>query len=287
MPVPHFLETLLDRPIAYHRVFFDLTDSIKAALMLSQAVYWSKRTKDEEGWFYKSRHEWRAETGMTREEQEGARRILRQLGCWQEKLHGVPGRLFYRIDFNILYQKLWALNEAQGGKPANLMAENPPTRERKTTQQAGGKPPSKQAKKPPTFITEITAETTSEKQQKTRANGTAAAAAKSKFTETLILDYLDEVKPNNQTRNAGLAHKLWLTGSDDHLVERWQQKRQQPVVTPKPPVVDLDVTLYTARSLLKFGIQKNWEREHLPVIIAELSTDPRHADVVEQLKGLL
>ncbi len=59
-----------------------------------------------------------------------------------------------------------------------------------------------------------------------RANeNTAATAAKSEFTETLILDYLEERKPNNQARNPGLAHKLWLTGEDDHLIARWQQKQ--------------------------------------------------------------
>ena len=38
---------LLDRPIAYHRIFARLTGSVHAALMLSQAVYWQNRATSE------------------------------------------------------------------------------------------------------------------------------------------------------------------------------------------------------------------------------------------------
>jgi hypothetical protein len=136
------MKGLLDRPIAYHRCLFKLTHSIKAALMLSQAIFWSKRTKDEDGWFYKSRYEWQSETDLTREEQEGARRILRQLGFWQEKLQGVPGRLFYRVDLNLLYQKLIELHEQEAEKHANKLG--------KTRQLESGKPASKLVKNYPT-----------------------------------------------------------------------------------------------------------------------------------------
>jgi hypothetical protein len=33
---------LLDRPIAFHRIFVELTGSVLAAVMLSQAFYWSR-----------------------------------------------------------------------------------------------------------------------------------------------------------------------------------------------------------------------------------------------------
>ena len=133
MPTPHFLETLLDRPIAFHRVFFDLTQSVKAALLLSQALYWSRRTKDETGWFYKSREEWFAETGLFRYEQESARGILRQLDVWEEKREGTPARLFYRVNFDNLYLKLVQLHEEARRETTNKMAENQPTRRRKTS----------------------------------------------------------------------------------------------------------------------------------------------------------
>lgn len=93
---------LLDRPIAFHRIFVTLTGSITAALMLSQGVYWSLRTNDEEGWFWKTQEEWVEETGLTRKEQENARKKLRDLKFWQEELRGVPAKLHYRIDSDLL-----------------------------------------------------------------------------------------------------------------------------------------------------------------------------------------
>jgi hypothetical protein len=68
---------LLDRPITFHRCFVDVTGSINAALMLSNAVYWTNKLPEErDGWFHKSLEEWTAETGMTRREQDTARERL-------------------------------------------------------------------------------------------------------------------------------------------------------------------------------------------------------------------
>ena len=91
------IETLLDRPIAYHRVFVDVTGSVTAAVMLSQAVYWSKRTKDGDGWFWKTQAEWTEETGLSRSEQETARKRLVECGVWEEERRGIPARLFFRV----------------------------------------------------------------------------------------------------------------------------------------------------------------------------------------------
>ena len=56
---------LLDRPIAYHRVFVTLTGSVKAAVLLSQAVYWQKRAKQTDGWWYKTAEDWEDETVLS------------------------------------------------------------------------------------------------------------------------------------------------------------------------------------------------------------------------------
>lgn len=89
---------LLDRPIAFHRCFVDIGCGITGALMLSQAVYWSKRTRDGDGWFYKTQAEWMEETGLSRTEQEKARRTLRALGVIDEVRKGVPAKLYYRVN---------------------------------------------------------------------------------------------------------------------------------------------------------------------------------------------
>lgn len=94
------IEHLLGRPIAFHRSFLALTRDPAAAIMLSQAWYWTlnKEAQKREGWFYKSAVEWTSETGLTRDQQRRARSILRSTGMWKEELLGVPATLHFKID---------------------------------------------------------------------------------------------------------------------------------------------------------------------------------------------
>jgi len=61
-----------------------------------QGWYWSKRTSDENGWFYKTVVEWEEETGLTRSEQETARKHLKDI--LDVELRGVPATLYYRVN---------------------------------------------------------------------------------------------------------------------------------------------------------------------------------------------
>ncbi|HEC2625677.1 TPA: hypothetical protein R2K43_000835 [Raoultella planticola] len=131
---------LLDRPIAFQRSFIRLNIGVTAALFLSQMTYWTNRS-DDDGWVYKTQEEWEEETGLSRYEQEGARKKLRSIGVLLEKKKGVPARLFYKIDNDVLFQALAA---------ANKDAEKPHTGMRKTSKQVSGKPAN--------FLTENTTE---------------------------------------------------------------------------------------------------------------------------------
>lgn len=125
---------LLDRPVAYQRCFVRLGIGVTGALMLSQAVYWSKRTDDKQGWFYKSQEEWEEETGLSRTEQETARKRLIKAGVMEEDRRGLPARLFYRVRTEELEAKLLATTSRKPrlrkscnqecGKPADQSAEN-------------------------------------------------------------------------------------------------------------------------------------------------------------------
>lgn len=130
MNLPELLETLLERPIAFHRIFAKLTGSVTAGIMLSQAYYWSKNetVKQRDGWFYKGRAEWTAETTLTRYEQESARAKLRKAGFWFEDIRDHPARLYFKVDMNLLAEAV------------RQLVENQPTRWWKTSQQGGGKP---------------------------------------------------------------------------------------------------------------------------------------------------
>lgn len=100
------IDKILDRPIAFHRVFKTITGSTVAALMLSQAWYWSSRTSDSDGWFYKTQSEWEDETGLSRTEQETARKRLKELKILDEELRGVPARMYYRVNKESVYELL-------------------------------------------------------------------------------------------------------------------------------------------------------------------------------------
>lgn len=141
------LTDLMDRPIAFQRAFVRIGAGITGALMLSQAIYWSRRTTADGGWFYKSQVEWEEETGLTRYEQEGARKALAKLGILEETRSGVPARLYYRVNPKALR--------------AILIGENPQTGQLVNPSQDWGNSPNKKGENSQT-LTETTTETTAE-----------------------------------------------------------------------------------------------------------------------------
>lgn len=140
------IQSLLGRPVAFHRVFVTLTGSVTAAIMLSQAIYWQGVAEGQDkAWFYKTREQWEAETGLSRWEQEGARKALRSASkdnpFWIEQQYGMDRKLWYRVDFEALWDALTECLKAEkagrknlpsnGGKPSYPSEEKPPMEERK------------------------------------------------------------------------------------------------------------------------------------------------------------
>ena len=92
---------LLGRHIAFHRRLVDVTGNVKAALFLSQVLYWTQRGRDvaeRGGWFYKTADQWDRETGLSAKEQAHARERLRQIAVIEEQRAGLPARLHFRLD---------------------------------------------------------------------------------------------------------------------------------------------------------------------------------------------
>ncbi|MDR8398427.1 hypothetical protein NE850_18975 [Paraburkholderia sp. USG1] len=89
------------RPIAFGTRLARITGHPKDAMLLSQLVYWTRRGRDvgvNGGWIHKTREHWFAETGLSREEQENARRRLRRMNLVTEWRGGRPACLHYRLD---------------------------------------------------------------------------------------------------------------------------------------------------------------------------------------------
>lgn len=186
---------LLDRPIAFNRTFVDLGLGITGALMLSQCVYWSTRTKDSDGWFYKTQSEWTEETGMTRREQETARKKLVSKGYVEEVRRGVPCKTYYRLDREALEAALMQVAQKRHSsmaESANQECTNsPPSMAESAKLDCTDAPISDGGKRQ--TITEITTETTAESTQK-GAPGTSPAASEG--------DYLGADEPQSCSRQS-------------------------------------------------------------------------------------
>lgn len=143
---------LLDRPIAYQPSFAQLrVGKVKTgpvgAVLLSQFVYW--HNKMDGRWFYKTRIEIAKETGLSRDEQETARKRLVAIGVLDEQLRGAPATMHFKIDADRLEALLLALAQEE-----SQLVETPPTRLRKPHQLDGGNAPNKLVETPPTRLQE-------------------------------------------------------------------------------------------------------------------------------------
>lgn len=164
------LQEMAGQPVALYPGLKALGAGLTGASLLSQAIYWTERTRDAGGWFYKSQEEWEQETGLTRSEQELARKRLVAIGVLHEKKKGVPCRLYFMVDTEALFVLLDDPEQIKSsqqtckqvcGKPAIQFAGIPQTGLQETSKQGCGKPARKAAENLQA-ITEITAETTAE-----------------------------------------------------------------------------------------------------------------------------
>jgi hypothetical protein len=106
------------RVVAYHPSFAAIGGGVIAGLFLAQLFYWHDRGSDPDGWIYKTQAEWEEETGLSRWEQETARRRLQERGLLEEKLAGLPARLYYRLDVERLIVLLSAQVKRTPSPPA-------------------------------------------------------------------------------------------------------------------------------------------------------------------------
>ena len=104
---------VFDLPVSFHRCLVPITGGVTAALMLSQAI-WTTQTiaPAANGWFSKSQDQWTDETGLTRWEQETARRALRGAGFLEERRVGMPAKLWFRVRPEAVWRALQAHSAA-------------------------------------------------------------------------------------------------------------------------------------------------------------------------------
>ena len=89
---------VFDSPVSFHRCLVPITGGVISALMLSQAIWTTQSLEPSaDGWFIRSQEQWSQETGLSRWEQESARRALRRSGLLEERRGGLPARLWFRV----------------------------------------------------------------------------------------------------------------------------------------------------------------------------------------------
>ncbi|WP_395065419.1 hypothetical protein [Paraburkholderia silvatlantica] len=113
------------RPIAFGTHLARITGHPKDAMLLSQLVYWTRRGRDvggNGGWVHKTREHWFAEMGLSREEQENARRRLRGRNLVMEWRGGRPACLHYRLDVRAMSTAVRANCRMVGPLPASIEA---------------------------------------------------------------------------------------------------------------------------------------------------------------------
>ena len=121
------LELFGQTPIVFNRIYLDITGSVTAALWLAYAVYHvCERQRRPGDWFVRSQAEWCRETGLSRREQENARKRLRHLGVLvEERRPNAP--LAYRMDMEQLYALMD--HHARQINAAYLAARRQPSRQ--------------------------------------------------------------------------------------------------------------------------------------------------------------
>ena len=103
-----------NKVVSYHPVFARALRSVPAAVMLSQAYFWQENAlhrdlKEIDGrmYFTATAVEWYETTGVTDDAQVTARKVLNDSGIWMERRAGVPAKLYFHVDLNVLVSVIY------------------------------------------------------------------------------------------------------------------------------------------------------------------------------------
>lgn len=201
--------------------FVQLLGDYAAAAFLAQCLYWTDRSTEKDGWFYKSREEWAEELCMTEKQ---VRRCMEACGAYLEvERRGIPARNFYRPKQAEIAEALSMLKgQQQKPKRANKTGPKGPNCKAPEGQQVG--------QKKGQLYTEPTSETTQNPQQikNTLAAG-AAAGELDRNPETL-----EPQNPNPTTPAADLRPVQDSSEALQELSPATDPEQVPPAAPPAP-----------------------------------------------------
>lgn len=154
------LRAIFSRPVAYHKLLAIAGGSVSAGVFLSQLIYWTDKTQDPDGWIYKTLDDWWAETALGRYELKTIRTALVFRKLIQEKLCGVPAKLHYKIEWDMMTT---ALAKAVVTHREGLSKRGAPTNKYVALPQTGEATNKHEAQPQATYRAESTTESTTTK----------------------------------------------------------------------------------------------------------------------------
>lgn len=114
---PELAMLVTQPPIAFHRIFVDMTGSVTAALLLSVYMEVSDYAANAEGWVSLSMQELQQRSGLSLKEQSTARKALCQHKLIEERKQGFPATLEIRINYQKLSSSLLQLARQRRPEP--------------------------------------------------------------------------------------------------------------------------------------------------------------------------
>lgn len=99
----------IGQAVAYYPNLTKKLGNVNASILLSQFIYWHDKTEHPLG-VYKTQDEIKAETGLSRKEQETGRKVLRELGLITETYKRTEHKLYFLFHPNVFDE--WFENEA-------------------------------------------------------------------------------------------------------------------------------------------------------------------------------
>jgi hypothetical protein len=164
------------RQLTIPRLYIDLTGDLNAALLLSQCVFWSDKSKRRDGWFYKSHGEWLDEICLSPYQ---VRRATKKIAPWVDvklkKANGAPTR-HYRVRMEALEAAIIAMIDSE---------ETSQSDSEETSQSKVKKLHNDDSEETSQSLTESTRD---DKQRSRDTRAPSSSSAKSKQTDPALLE---------------------------------------------------------------------------------------------------
>lgn len=161
----------LGQPIAYYPQLAKPLGGVTAAILFGQLFFWQDKTSNSLG-VYKTQAELEQETGLSRREQETARKKLVELGILVETHKRLEHRIYFKLDLVKFDALMDDIREETKPPLPNVTNEHSPMAESDIREET----------KPPFVNTENTTENTNN-----NTSLTGSINAREKKSETLIL----------------------------------------------------------------------------------------------------